>query len=371
MMRCLSLILILVMLLPCVSVAESAYTGYVVAGEKTTICASYGGHIIQMPIRPGMLIHSNALIAEIGEEQTYAPIDGTVTAVFADVHDMGENIKERYGAVLWIEPEHPYTIKCSTAKMAKSTDTQLIHIGEMVYLRNTANRKRTGTGIVIALGNEKDEKAYYVEVLKGEFLLSETISVYRNGAYETTAFIGEGTVKRNLPIAVNVEGCITRLHVTPGKQVQTGDLLLESVKSERKILPESEIRCDKASIVADVQVEQGDIVKQGDVLATLYPLSSLQVEVQFPEVELQGVAIGDTVTVALSCMEDNDTRYNGTVSSISYINTNEKQQGSNTPCYEMRIDFDADAVVRVGMTAVVYFGKKTNAITPPRLSNAL
>jgi biotin carboxyl carrier protein len=64
------------------------------------------------------------------------------------------------------------------------------------------------------------------------------------------------------PILAPLPGSITRLEVGKGDIVQKGQLLLimEAMKMENRVL------ADRAGVVEDIRVKQGDTVLQGDII---------------------------------------------------------------------------------------------------------
>ena len=356
MRRYISLLLALSMLLvPCLGRAESAYTGHVIAGFEEVISAPYGGRISQVMVQEGMLIPKDTLLAQLETEKTYSPVEGQITAVFAEAGNSGETVKSQYGAVVWIEPTHRYTIKCSVSNQQKSVDNQWVSIGEKVFLRNTSNRQREGTGVVTALSSkEGEEGVFYVEVDSGEFIWGETVSVHREADYNKESSIGSGKVQRNAPVSVNAEGMIALIHVKVGEYVNTGDLLFETVTGTAPQIDLREIKNVSTGIVAELWKHSGDTVEQGETIATIYPMDQLQVEIQLSEACLSDVQVGDSASIVFNWMAGSDKRYPATVSAISYLSTDNQDNGSVT--YAVVLDFDADDTVRVGMTATVYLG---------------
>ncbi len=58
---------------------------------------------------------------------------------------------------------------------------------------------------------------------------------------------------------------VFQVAVTPGESVAAGDtlLVLESMKMEIPVI------CERAGIVADVKVNTGDVVQEGDLLVVI------------------------------------------------------------------------------------------------------
>lgn len=346
---------ICVLFLPSFSLAESAYIGHVIPGGVEVVQAPYGGRLSSIMVQQGSLIQEATLVAELETNKIYAPVDGRITAVFAKSGDNAETVKAQYGAIVWIEPVHRYIVKCSTGNQQKSVDNQWIFIGEKVYLRNTSNKQREGTGIVTALSSrEGDEGVFYVEVDSGEFILGETVTINRDVDYSQSSSIGSGKVQRNAPLAMNAEGIVAEIHAQEGEYVNAGSLLVETVKGDAPKINLGAIRNASTGIVAEVKKEIGEVIEQGETIVTIYPLEKLQLQIQLSEACLSDINVGDSAYVSFHWMSGSDKRYPAMVSAISYLNGSTAEGGGVN--YAVILDFNADETVRIGMTATVYFG---------------
>ena len=145
--------------------AELSYDGEVVAGESIPVTAPYGGLISEMIPRGNSWIKSGDEVCEIEGKLNYAPVEGTVTGLYAVEGDGAESIGERYGAVLFIEPTHKYVIKKKKKKAYNKSENYFVHLGERVYMSCVKDGTHQGTGIVSAL----TDNGYTVEVTGGEF----------------------------------------------------------------------------------------------------------------------------------------------------------------------------------------------------------
>lgn len=335
--------------------AESIFSGQVMAGDEELILAPYSGRISEMHISEGNRIAAGDIIATMDTDKVFAQVDGTASGVFAYEGDNAESAVERYGAVLYIEPDNKFSLDSSTAKAYGNSENKYVHIGEVVYLSCTRDGSHRGRGIVTGIDDE-DEKKYTVEIFEGEFYMNETVGIFRQPDYASLSKIGIGTVIRTQPIAIKAEGSILRMHVENGDKIARGQLLFETVASTfNELKPSSsEIVSNVEGIVASVAGKKGEMFEKGEPIATIYPMDSLQIQMLVPEASLSEIMVGDNVLVEFNWNSDRTRKYEGVISSISYISQSQEQATSFSTNYFAYVDFEPDQSIRLGMTAVVY-----------------
>ena len=199
---------------------------------------------------------------------------------------------------------------------------------------------------------------YTVEVRSGDFLVSETVNVFRGESTASANRIGRGTLNRKNPTAVTAEGSIVSFAVADGDAVQRGDLLFETLSGsfDGLYMSGSDILAVADGVVAQVNLEQGAKLEKGNVAATLYPEGAMRVEAQLEEANLSAVSVGDPVSVELIWNQDEEVSYPGEISMISAVAT--ASEGANGDqdsalTYTVYVDFTPDANTRYGMSAVV------------------
>lgn len=347
--------LLLALAAPVGALGETVFGGEVTAGDTHVIAAPYGGLVEHVRVRVGDSVNIGDAIATVETTKSYAMTDGTISGVFASEGDSAEGIKERYGALVYIEPINRFTLACSTDKAYNSSENRYIHIGETVYLSCTKDGSHQGRGIVTTLDKE-DEQKYTVEVTGGEFYMGETVNVYRDSGYDKKSLIGRGTVGRTAPVAVNGEGSVLRMHVRAGDRVERGELLFETVKGTLDGLyaPDTQVVSDVKGVVATVDGSNGTAVEKGAKIATIYPEDEMQVKMVISEADLMDVQVGDSVQIEFNWDTQSDKRFDGVVSSISYLSEKEEGASSQSAEYIAYVDFTPDETVRIGMTVVVY-----------------
>ncbi len=331
--------------------AEMIFDGYVTGGETISVLAPFGGIVDDVAIQAGDRVTMGDVIATIQTTKVYASVDGTISGVFGREGDQTDGITERYGAVLYIEPVNKYTITASTEKAYDRSENKFIHIGEKVYLKCTADGTHQGTGIVTGV---LEEGKYTIEVNAGEFMLQETVNIFRKSDYASSSRVGRGTVAAATPVAVKGSGSILKLHVKNGDSVERGQLLFETVDGALDGLysPGAQIVATASGIVASMDAGAGEAVSKGGKIATIYPDDALQVEIPVAESDLGSIYVGMPVTIEFSWDLELQTRFDGIVTRISYLNT--AAEGSAEPSYVAYVAFTPDAHVRLGMTVLVY-----------------
>ena len=346
--------LALVLSLGVTALAESdfSYEGIVVAGDTVPIAAPFGGRLDGVTARAGSWVAQGDAVGSIKTTLNYAPIEGTVTGLYAEEGDATEEITERYGAVLYIEPTRKYTLEATSEKAFNSSDNYFIHLGERVYLNCISDGSHTGTGFVSAL----TDSGYTIEVTGGEFYLNEKVYVYREESKKKISRIGLGTVKRSKPVAVKGSGSVLKLHVANGDFVERGELLFETVEGvlDGRYAPDNRILSPVTGVLSEVSKATGDTVAKGDTLMKVIPDSSFQVQFEVPEADLFHLQEGQPVKMELYW--DNaasEKTYSGEIIAISHVNVEQKEE-SDRKVYLAYASFKPDERIRLGMTMLIY-----------------
>ncbi|MBR1822559.1 MAG: HlyD family efflux transporter periplasmic adaptor subunit [Clostridia bacterium] len=328
------------------------FTGTVAASETHEIYAPIGGTVESVNADVGQKVSAGDTLITLSTTKIYAEEDGVVTGVFGQLGDSAETVSQKYGAVMYIEGESVYAIAASTDNAYNSTETKFVHVGEEVYLECYSDGKHTGTGVITAI----EGTDYTVKVLSGEFLIGETVNVYRGDTATSTQRIGRGTLNRQNPTAVTGAGSIVSFAVQAGDTVHRGDLLFETLEGSFDGLYMSgvEIDADVDGVLSQIDAQQGQNTQKGAVVATLWPDSAMRVEAEIEEANLGAIAVGDPVSIELVWNQDDEITYAGTVSMISAIaNSSAGIDGDSSVTYTVYIDFTPDANTRYGMSAIV------------------
>ena len=335
-----------------------SFTGTVAAKSTSEIYAPIGGTVESVSAVAGQQVRAGDVLATLATTKVYAPEDGVVTGLFAQAGDSADAISQRYGAVMYIEGESVYTISASTDNAYNTTGNKFVHVGEEVYLSCYSDGSHNGTGVITAI----EGTSYTVEVISGEFLIGETVNVYRGETATTSARIGRGTLGRINPTAVSASGSIVSVAVQDGDVVQKGDLLFETLEGsfDGYYMSGNEILATGDGVVSQINLTQGGRLEKGSVAAVLYPEGAMQIQAQIAEANLGLIHVGDPVEIELNWNSDAEVRYTGVISMISAIadssasgGSGESMSSSGDVTYTVYIDFTPDADTRYGMTAVI------------------
>jgi hypothetical protein len=352
MKKIISLLLALLTLTACANAEMGlSYNGVVVSGETVPVTAPFGGRVAGLTLRKGDLVAKGDVLAEIATTLNYAPLEGTVTGIYAEEGDDAEAIAARYGAVLYIEPTNRYTIKATTEQAYNKSENKYIHLGEKVYISCTADGTHRATGMISGLTDE----GYTVEVTGGELYMGETVGIYRKESYAADSRIGRGTVGRTAPVAVKGAGSVLKMHVVNGDFVERGELLFETVDGALDGLyaPDGSITAPTTGVVASVDTESGASVTKGATVIKLYPTDTMQVEISIPEEDLFKLFEGEGVEIEFYWDDEESMNYQGYISSISYLSKETESDSARTN-YMAYVTFEHDQRVRMGMSVMVY-----------------
>ena len=345
----------LALLLSSAALADSiTFTGTVAASETYEVYAPIGGRVQSVAGNVGDRVSADTVLATLSTTKVYAEEDGTVTGVFGQPGDSAETVSSLYGSVISIEGGSVYSIAASTDNAYNTTATKFVHVGESVYLSCYSDGSHTGAGVITAI----EGTSYTVRVTSGEFLVGETVNVYRGNAAVSTQRIGRGTLSRTSPTAVTGSGSIVSIAVAAGDTVQRGDLLFETLDGafDGLYMSGSDITAGVGGIISQVNAQQGSTVQKDDVVAVLYPEGAMRIEASVEEANLSSIHVGDPVSVELIWNQDEEVTYPGTISGISAIADTSEDQGGETESavtYTVYVDFTPDANTRYGMSAVV------------------
>ena len=351
--RILSLLLAVLLFAPCALAETITFTGTVAAGATHEVYAPIGGTVDKIEAVTGQRVGEDDVLLRLSTTKVYAEEDGTVTGVFGQPGDNAETVASKYGAVMYIEGESVYSIAASTDNAYNSTATKFVHVGEEVYLSCYSDGKHTGSGVITAI----EGTDYTVRVTSGEFLIGETVNVYRGESAVSTKRIGRGTLNRTSPTAVTGSGSIVAFAVSAGDAVKRGDLLFETLDGsfDGLYMSGSDIAAGVAGVVSQIDAQQGAKIEKDSVVAVLYPENSMRIEAQIEEANLACIHVGDPVSIELVWNQDEEVTYDGTISMISAIadSADAAAEGDSSVTYTVYIDFTPDENTRYGMSAVV------------------
>ena len=159
-------VLIACLLLPGFALASASFDGTVVSKNAIAVTAPFGGTVGKVTVQEGDYVEAGDALAEVITTKVYAPSDGVITGLFAQVGDSVGNVVNRYGAALYITPTNKYTIEADTDYAYSNNDNLYVHLGEEVFIRSyNFQVYNTGAGIITSVDNAD----YTVETSDGDF----------------------------------------------------------------------------------------------------------------------------------------------------------------------------------------------------------
>lgn len=345
-----AILLMIASLLSCTANAfaeELELTGTVSATQTVTLTVPAAGKVESCTVTPGDHVEAGTALLTLQTTKVYAEQDGTV-CIFGQPGDSVTTLTTRYGGVAYVEPAQRYTISGSTKTAYSSDDNKLIHAGERVYLRSTANTKLTSTGTVTLVSGT----SYTVEVDDNAFTSGTTVAIYRSMDFASTSKIGSGKITQTSPVAYTGTGFLVKLHVQNGQQVRTGELLFETLEGT---FPPGTDRINvvssvEAGVVAAVNTGKGKTVAADEAVIEFYPDEGMRIIVSVPEDDLSRIESGMSVQYLLPGQEGSAEPLTGTVEKISLLPDEDTTYGTT---YTVSVIPESVEHLRYGLTVTV------------------
>ncbi|MCR5297026.1 MAG: hypothetical protein K6E17_06420 [Clostridiales bacterium] len=231
-----------------------SWNGTVTALETVQVTSPADGTLESFSLETGAAAAEGDAAGSVRMDKTFAPFDGTVAAMHAED---GEEIN---GTVLEISPTSLYTLTCTVQDTAQTPENALIHIGETLYVRCTADGSHRATAVVTKISGAE----FTAEATGGELYVGETVYLYRDAEYTAALRVGKGTVTSHDPLTVSAKGVIRNLRVQAGDRVERGQWLFSVSSAE-----ENEITIPASGIVTEVKASAGSSVTGEQVLAEI------------------------------------------------------------------------------------------------------
>lgn len=257
------------------------YAGTTVASRTTALVSASGGVLESLSLLPGQSVAAGETVGSTRAEKVFAAWDGTVALCCADAGDAVD------GTVLEISPTSRYTVYCTVDGAYSDPETELVHIGEQLYLRCTANGTHKAVGVVTSI----DGAEYQVEVIGGELYVGEVVNLYRDADFSAAQRVGVGTAVVAEPIEYSASGTLIELCVTEGEEVERGELLFTWAQADS-----TQIVSPAGGVVASVLVAPGDVLKIGQTVAELVQPGDVRIQVQLTAADAARIQFGDAAT---------------------------------------------------------------------------
>lgn len=298
--------------------AEDENAGRVTAGESYAITAGMDG-VYRGTLCEGQYLEEGEEVGQIEYTAVYAPESGRIAMIFLEEGDETENAQN---GVLVIEPESEFIFYATAENAYESVETMYPHLGQIVYLRCTANGTHRGYGRITQI----DGLEFVVEGLGGEFYNGESVYVYLEEDCESSDRIGRGTAIKPLDVTVTAQGILASLEVSPSQTVQTGQLLFTLAPGAEPGQTENSVKSPAAGYVTEVLVSSGEQVQAGQILAYVCPAEELVVEFALGR-EIARLEEGEQVTLWFD-LGDEDFQCSGEIAMISYIPVSGEEEES-------------------------------------------
>ena len=257
------------------------YAGTTVASRTTALVSASGGVLESLSLLPGQSVAAGETVGSTRAEKVFAAWDGTVALCCADAGDAVD------GTVLEISPTSRYTVYCTVDGAYSDPETELVHIGEQLYLRCTANGTHKAVGVVTSI----DGAEYQVEVIGGELYVGEVVNLYRDADFSAAQRVGVGTAVVAEPIEYSASGTLIELCVQEGEIVERGELLFTWAQADS-----TQIVSPAGGVVASVLVAPGDVLKIGQTVAELVQPGDVRIQVQLTAADAARIQFGDAAT---------------------------------------------------------------------------
>ena len=258
------LLIMLAALLAVSPALADTWAGSVTASATTEIEIPSDGTLTSLNLEVGQRVKAGQVVGGIRETKVFAPVDGSVAAVHLETGDKAD------GTVLEISPVSRYTLTCTAENYAKTPENALIHSGESLYVKCSAD----GTHRAIARVTTIDGAAFSAEVTAGELYVGEAVFLYRSREFTTDSLVGKGTVTTHDTVAVSGNGVLLKLRVAVGDTVERGQWLFSTASTD-----DTQVTVPVSGIVTAVNVQVGSAVQEDQSAATLATAITLRAEV--------------------------------------------------------------------------------------------
>lgn len=324
----------------------SISNGSVAAVKHVDLVAPYSGTLGVFDVEAGDLVMSGDSLFNLLTTTLYATEDAKVKAVYADVGDDATAISARYGGIIAMQPDVRFQMTASILQGYNTAKNRFVNIGETLYLRSDRTGNEKGHCVVVGVSGTD----FVADVLDGDFVVGESMTLYREDDYETRDNVGKGVVARRNPLLAAGQGRVAEMLVAVGDEVTAGTPLARLMNADADVGASPVVTTPETGIVGSVAVSPGQQVWKGQFLARVYLVGEIEVVAQVDEIDLDNLWVGDRVYVVLDT--DPDWIITGEVTEINQLG--KAQQ--NAAYYTVHISIPEKDVM-LGASASVYIPK--------------
>ena len=279
------------------------YSGTTVASRTTALVSESGGVLEELSLLPGQAVKAGEIVGSTRAERVYSAWDGVVALCHAEAGDRVD------GAVLELAPTSRYTVYCTVDGAYSAPETELVHIGEQLYLCCTTNGTHKAVGVVTSI----DGSEYQVEVIGGELYVGETVNLYRDADFSAAQRVGVGTAVVAEPIEYSASGTLIELCVQEGEEVERGELLFTYAQAAS-----TQLVSPTDGLVSSVLAAPGDLLQSGQSVAELVHPNDVRIEVQLSAADAAQIEIG-SVAAYIRADDPDETLRSAIVEGVSAI----------------------------------------------------
>lgn len=305
------------------------------------------------------------------------------------------------GSVVTLDVQQGDTVQAGQT-VAVIRDTSVMRV-KVLFQRNTAAGFYVGETANVTDGNTYETYTGTITgissadtVRPGNIIAREvTIEISNPGAFTTStsvyvtvagiAGLENGTLsyKYEGNVTATASGTVSQINVREGSRISKGQVIAvlqsdtvdQQVQSAQSALENAKLALDSqntklsnytiqspiAGTVVEKDYKEGDTMKAGEVLCTVFDLSHLSLTLNVDELDIKKVQLGQTVTLTADAAKG--TEYSGTVTKININGTT--KNGVTT--YPVTIQVDKTDALLPGMNvdAKIIVQSLKNVITVP------
>ncbi len=244
------------------------WSGSVIAAETVTAVSPADGTAESFSLTVGQTVAEGDVLGSIRADKVFSPVSGTIAAIHSETGDLVD------GTVLEIDPVSRYAVTCTVDNIAKTPEAALIHMGETVWMKCTADGSHMARGRVVSISGA----AFNVEATAGELYVGEAVYIYRDEACSADARVGKGTVTAQDTVKVSGKGVLLNIRHAVGDKVDKGQWLFSVAGSEDTL-----ITAPAAGVVVSVSASEGSAVRENGTVAEIATATALRITVAADE----------------------------------------------------------------------------------------
>ena len=145
-------------------------------------------------------------------------------------------------------------------------------------------------------------------------------------------------------------------------ELKTAEARVNQAKAEAAVSGNqsryAQLTADRNGVVTMIRAEPGQVVEAGEMIAQVVDTAQIEVLVAVPESRVASIKVGDAATLKLWASQASDPAktYNGKIREIA------PAANSVSRAFDVRVAItDADAVIKLGMTAGVRFADEASS----------